>query len=141
MSFENKLQRYLDKNGLKSTKQRKVILDVFLKLGTHCSLEQLLGAVQEEMPQIGLATIYRTMRLFVDARLAHEHRFDDGLMRYEPFHEGEHHDHLICTSCGQIFEFEDEIIEARQKLIAKSYGMRIISHTLEIYGICEKCVT
>ena len=141
MSFEQKLQNYLDHNGLKSTKQRKVILDVFLNLGRHCSLEQLLGAVQKVMPQIGLATIYRTMRLFVEAKIAHEHRFEDGLMRYEPYHEGEHHDHLICTLCGKILEFEDDIIEQRQQVVAKSHGMRIISHTLEIYGVCENVET
>ena len=137
--FEQKLQTHLQKNGLKTTKQRKVILDVFLKLGRHSTLEQILSAVQKEMPKIGLATIYRTMRLFVEAKIAHEQRFEDGLTRYEPFLEGEHHDHLICTKCNAIFEFEDDIIEERQRMIAASYGMTIISHTLDIYGICEEC--
>jgi len=133
---EVRLTDYLKKNNLKVTKQRLAILDVFLGMEHHVSLDELHFSISRLHPNIGLATIYRTMKLFVEANIAHDRRFDDGPTRYEVVEEGEHHDHLICTRCGHIFEFEDEIIEERQEKIAKELGLRIKSHKLEIYGEC-----
>jgi len=132
----SKLQDYLRVNGLKTTKQRQIILEVFLEMDRHVTLDELLLAAQKVYPNLGMATIYRTMRLFVEASIAHERKFDGGITRYEPANEGEHHDHLICTLCGHIFEFEDEIIEERQESIATLYGLSITDHKLEIYGTC-----
>ena len=137
MEAEDRLLIHLRKNGLKTTKQRSVILNVFIDLNRHVTLDELLLAVQKKMPQVGMATIYRTMRLFVDASIAHERKFDGGLTQYEPVVEGEHHDHLICITCGHIFEFEDDVIEQRQEAIALLYGLQITSHKLEIYGKCS----
>ena len=133
---EERLTEYLKKNKLKVTKQRLAILDVFLSMDHHVSLDGLHLSISQKHPNIGLATIYRTMKLFVDANIAHERRFDDGLTRYEVLEDGEHHDHLICTICGHILEFEDDVIEMRQEKVAREYGMKIISHKLEIYGEC-----
>ena len=132
---EERLTEYLKKNKLKVTKQRLAILDVFMSMEHHVSLDELYSSISRLHPNIGLATIYRTMKLFVDADIAHDRRFDDGLTRYELV-DDEHHDHLICTRCGHIFEFEDEIIEMRQEMIAQQYGLKIQSHKLEIYGEC-----
>lgn len=130
-----KLEKYLSKNALKMTKQRKVILDVLSTLEHHVSLEELFQEVQKEHKGVGMATLYRTMRLFSDAGIANELRFDDGLTRYE-LATGEHHDHLICLECKMIIEFEDDWIEQRQKEIAKENGIVILSHKLELYGRC-----
>ncbi|MFT5687168.1 MAG: Fur family ferric uptake transcriptional regulator, partial [Myxococcota bacterium] len=82
------------------------------------------------------ATIYRTMKLFTEAGIAHERRFGDGQTRYEPVIQGEHHDHLICDECGLIVEFEDPVIEARQDTIAAENGFRLTSHRHDIFGCC-----
>ena len=126
------------------TNQRKIILEVFCSQEHHISLEDLLFLVQQKLNGIGMATIYRTMKLFTEAKIAHERRFDDGLTRYEVHHDGEHHDHLICIDCNRIIEFEDEIIEQRQDKIAEKHGILILSHKLELYGQCidkVKCLS
>jgi Fur family transcriptional regulator, ferric uptake regulator len=132
----DRLEEYLAKNSLKMTDQRKIILEVFGSLDHHASLEELQVFVQQKKQGIGQATIYRTMKLFTDAGIALERRFEDGLTRYELHIEGDHHDHLICIKCKQIIEFEDDTIELRQELIASQNGMKIISHKLELYGEC-----
>ena len=116
------------------TNQRKVILDAMLNLRHHVSLEEL----RIEMPQsVGMATLYRTMKLFVEAGIVENLNFDDGVTRYELVSEsGEHHDHLICTKCGLIIEFEDELIESQQEKVAATFGLKISSHKMELYGIC-----
>ena len=132
------LTEYLNKKGLKNTRQRKLILEVFLQSPTHVSPEELLSAVQQESKGVGMATIYRTMKLFTEAGISHERRFDDGVTRYEVAYNKDHHDHLICTLCGHIFEFEDEIIEEQQRLVAQKYNLQITSHKLQIYGQCQE---
>jgi Fur family ferric uptake transcriptional regulator len=142
MNHIERLKVHLGNNGLKMTGQRKVILETLENLEHHVSLEELLLAVQKKKQGVGMATIYRTMKLFMDAEIVEEHRFDDGLTRFELSHEGDHHDHLICELCGYIVEFEDDIIEERQRLIAAQYGMKITNHKMELYGHCvdvEKC--
>ena len=131
-----RLEEHLSKNSKKMTNQRRVILEVFEAMDGHASLEELLINVQQKMTGVGMATIYRTMKLFTDAGIARERRFDDGLTRYEMHHEGEHHDHLICIKCSRIIEFEDEIIEQRQEVVAAAHGIKILSHKLELYGVC-----
>ena len=135
MTALEKLEKYLMRNSLKMTKQRKVILDVLSTLEHHVSLEELFQEVQKEYKGIGMATLYRTMKLFSNAGIANELRFEDGLTRYE-LATGDHHDHLICLECKQIIEFEDELIEKRQEEIAAANGMVILSHKLELYGHC-----
>lgn len=132
----DRLEEYLVSNSLKMTEQRRIILEVFGSLEHHASLEELQEHVQRRKQGIGQATIYRTMKLFTEAGIALERRFEDGLTRYELHIEGEHHDHLICITCKHIIEFEDDAIEQRQNLIAQQNGMKIISHKLELYGEC-----
>jgi len=130
------LARYLEDNQLKHTKQREAILDVFLEVTGHITSEDLFQRVREEHPQIGHTTVYRTMKLLCEAGLAHEHNFD-GTTRYEIAHE--HHDHLVCTRCGKIIEFECAMIETAQEEIAARYDFRVLRHRHELYGHCGKC--
>ena len=136
MTPSAKLDAYLRQNGLKLTKQRQLILDKFVSFDRHVTPDEMLALLKSDMPNLGLATLYRTMKLFVKAGIAHERRFADGLMRYEYAIEGEHHDHIICTKCGLIIEFEDDIIEDRQRFVCLRHGISIKSHRLDIYGTC-----
>lgn len=131
------LAHFLEENGLKQTRQREAILDVFLEAKGHVTGEEIYRRVREHHSQIGYTTVYRTMKLLCDAGLAHERHFDDGITRYEIEHE--HHDHLVCTKCGRIIEFECGMIESAQDDIAKRYGFRVLRHRHELYGHCESC--
>ena len=131
------LASYLEEHSLKTTKQREAILDVFLEATGHITSDDLFQRVREEHPHIGYTTVYRTMKLLCDAGLAAERHFDDGITRYEVAHE--HHDHLVCTRCGKIIEFECRTIEETQNQIAARYGFRVLRHRHELYGHCEDC--
>ncbi len=136
-SIEARLRDHMRREGLKNTRQREVIFSTFAGLEEHVSLDELLALVQEQMPGVGYATVYRTMKLFTEAGVAHERRFGDGQTRFERAEPGDdHHDHLICRTCGNIFEFEDEEIERRQAAIANAHGLRIVSHRLDLWGEC-----
>ena len=131
------LARYLEDHQLKRTRQREVILEAFLDAKGHVSSEDLYRVIRERNPRIGYTTVYRTMKLLVEAGLAEERHFDDGVARYEIEHE--HHDHLVCTRCGKIIEFECALIEKTQAEIGERYGFRILRHRHELYGHCQDC--
>ena len=131
------LTSYLDSKKLKHTKQRDVILTTFLDAKSHVSAEQLYDRVRDVNAGIGYTTVYRTLKLLVDAGIAQERRFDDGLTRYEVEHK--HHDHLVCLNCGRIIEFASEEIEVAQEQIAKDQGFKILHHRHELYGHCSGC--
>lgn len=125
--------------GLRSTRQRDIILDIFLSTHQHVSVEELYLKVKSSNAGIGQATVYRTLKLFTEAGLAREVLLHDGQTRYEHIVAGEHHDHLVCTKCNSIVEFENETIEMLQNEIATRHGFHIRSHKLEIYGLCANC--
>ena len=133
----NALSAYLEQNGLKQTKQRELILNTFLEAGQHVTSEDLYQKVREAHPNVGITTVYRTMKLLVDAGLATERNFDDGITRYEIEHE--HHDHLVCLKCGKIVEFECQMIEDTQNEIARQHGFQVLRHRHELYGHCGDC--
>jgi Fur family transcriptional regulator, ferric uptake regulator len=132
-------QEFIASRGLKSTRQRDIILDCFLSSDRHISIEELYLKLRAKHPGIGYATVYRTLKLFAESGIARETHFGDGQTRYEHILEGEHHDHLVCTRCGGIVEFENETIERLQAEVAVAHGFLIETHKLELYGICAKC--
>ena len=130
---------FISKEGLKSTRQRDIILDFFLSSPRHMSIEELYRKIRDRHPGIGYATVCRTLKLFTRSGIAHEIHFGDGQTRYEHIAAGEHHDHLVCKGCGVIAEFENKTIEELQTAVADSHGFLINSHKLELYGLCAKC--
>lgn len=139
MERKERFREYLVRQGLKSTRQREVILDEFLASGSHLSTEELYLSLRPKHPGIGYATVYRTLKLFAECGLAEQRHFGDGQTRYEQASSDEHHDHLICTACGRIIEFGDEAIERLQEKVARTHGFHIQNHRLEIYGCCADC--
>lgn len=138
---KQQFREFLVRKGLKSTRQREIILDAFLRASTHPSTEELFLKIRRKHPTVGYATVYRTLKLFAECGFAEERNFGDGQTRYEWIGETEHHDHLICTRCGKIIEFEDPHIEKLQLEVADRHGFTITSHRLELYGYCDKCRT
>ena len=135
--FEFQRQR-----GLKTTAQRELIVDVFLRGSDHVSIEELLTEVRTHSAKVGYATVYRTMKLLTDAGLAALRQFGDGQTRYEVAgSQAPHHDHLICMKCGLILEFENHEIEELQEAAAEKLGgFKIMTHKLELYGLCPKAM-
>jgi Fur family ferric uptake transcriptional regulator len=134
-----RLNDYMVRHGLRSTEQRRLVTDMFFASDGHLSIEDLLDKVRVEEPKIGYATVYRTLKLLKECGLAFERHFGDGVSRYEVAWEDEHHDHLICTDCEKIIEFEDDGIEALQHAVAAQHGFTLVRHKLELYGVCPDC--
>lgn len=135
-----KLQTYLTKKNLKSTTQRDAIIKAFLALnGKHVTIEELLEAVRKKNAAIGYATVYRTLMLLVDAGIASQRHFQEGHSIHSLFEltTDHHHDHLICTACHKIIEFENEAIENLQEKMASQFNFVLSGHRMELYGMCE----
>lgn len=137
--FRAMLYEHMEKRGLRSTEQRKVIVETFFKAPHHISIEELLAEVRKDDPRVGYATVYRTLKLLTECGVAFERKFGDGLTRYELADESSHHDHLICVECGKIVEFEEPKIEELQERIAARYGFVLKTHKHEMYGSCADC--
>jgi Fur family ferric uptake transcriptional regulator len=134
------LGEYIVRHGLKHSRQRDRIAETFLSMGGHVSVDELVARVRRVDPRISVATVYRTMKLLADCGVAVPRQFGgDGQTRYEAATGRPHHDHLICTSCGEIVEFANERIESLQEIVAKRHGFEVQSHRLELYGRCARC--
>jgi len=130
---------YLSREKLKFTSQRTLIFDVFWSVEEHISPEELYRLVKEKDPSIGQATVYRTLKLLSDSKIAREVDFGDGVTRYEPYFGQSHHDHLICKKCGKSVEVVDEKIEKLQEALARKHGFILSGHSMYLYGKCREC--
>jgi Fur family transcriptional regulator, ferric uptake regulator len=135
----DEFQTYLTSKGLKNTKQRALIVDIFLSTKDHINVDSLYQKVKAKNPGIGYATVYRTMKLLKESGVASERHFGTGQALYEPLLADEHHDHLICISCRKIIEFENPKIESLQERVAKDHQFKLTTHKHELYGHCKKC--
>lgn len=133
------LHQFLAGQGLKKTHQRDVIAEIFFSPPhRHYKIEDLLEQSRKKDPSISYATVYRTLRMLVEAGLASQRHFGRGQSLFEQS-MGHHHDHLICTGCGKIEEFENDSIEKTQIAVAKKHGYQLTHHKMELYGKCPKC--
>ena len=138
--LRTRLNTYMAKKGLRSTAQRRLIVDTFFEGASHMTIEDLLNEVRSRDKGIGYATVYRTLKLLAECGVASERKFDDGLSRYELADDASaHHDHLICVTCGKITEFEEPRIEALQEEVATRHDFTVTSHKHELYGVCGDC--
>jgi Fur family ferric uptake transcriptional regulator len=133
------LSSYMVKRGLRSTEQRRLIIDTLFDAGDHVTIDGLLRQVRAIDGRVGYATVYRTMKLLAESGVVQEHKFGDGFTRYELSDEEAHHDHLICLECGKITEFEEPSIEELQERVATRYGFLVKQHKHELYGVCAEC--
>ncbi len=129
----------MSERGLRSTEQRRAIVSAFFDSSEHVSIDELLERVKNDDNSIGYATVYRTLKMLVDGGIAEEHKFADGLTRYELASEDNHHDHMICIKCRRIQEFSEPLIEQLQERIADQFEFELIEHKHELYGLCSNC--
>jgi Fur family ferric uptake transcriptional regulator len=130
---------YIARQGLKHSRQREQIAEIFFGVTGHVSVEELLARARRADPRVSLATVYRTMKLLAESGLAAVRQFGDGQTRYEVAAGRAHHDHLICVGCGEIVEFSNPQIEALQAEVARRHGFDVERHRLELYGRCAAC--
>lgn len=131
----------LQEKDYKVTPQRQVILTALLDhRERHLSAEDVYSIVKQRHPEIGLATVYRTLDLLADLDILQKISFDDGRARYE-FNDVDvhHHHHLICLRCGKVSEFEDDLLESLETVIAKRTDFEVVDHQLKVYGFCRDC--
>ncbi len=126
-------QACIDKR-IKMTEQRRLIARVLSDSDDHPDVEEVYQRASRIDPHISLATVYRTVRLFQEARILERHDFGDGRARYEMVPD-EHHDHLVDVESGEVVEFRNEEIEELQRAIAEHYGYRLVDHDLVLYGV------
>jgi Fur family ferric uptake transcriptional regulator len=121
-------------HGLRLTDQRRTIAAVLEAATDHPNVEELYNRASAVDPNISLATVYRTVKLFEETGILEKHEFGDGRARYETS-DREHHDHLIDMNSGEVIEFIDPEIEALQDKISEKLGYRLMGHRLELYGV------
>ena len=132
-------KQYLKEKGMLLSHQREKIFDTFMKTKNHPTVDNLYDVIRKRYPKIGLATVYRTMRIICDADLAREINFGDGVRRFEHKFHRQHHHHLVCIKCGKVIEVASGEIERLQKNLAKQHNFAPTRDTMKIFGLCSKC--
>ena len=124
------------KLGLKLTEQRKIIVRVLSDSSDHPDVESVHKRVSKIDKRIGIATVYRTIKLFEDNNLLEKHEFKGYSSRYETVRENHHH--LIDVKSGKVKEFRNTLVDAMQKQVAKEMGYKLIDYRLELYAVPVK---
>lgn len=130
---------YLRARGLRSTDARRKILETVFGGDGHFTADELLDRLRRRGERVSRASVYRTLALLVEGGFVETREFQRGQMMYEAMLDQHHHDHLICTGCGRIVEFENDEIEALQTAEARRHGFRLEHHSLRLYGVCSAC--
>lgn len=137
------LKNNLKEKGYKLTPQRRAILDIIIENeGKHLTTEELYDLVKDDCPEIGLATVYRTMQLLEELGIVCKLDLDDGCNRYELVHQEENHQHhhLICMSCGKVIEVKADLLDSLEQEIQSKYNFQIKNHSVRFFGICSDCL-
>ena len=140
LSPQERFTEYLQSRGLRQTSQRKFLIDQVFSQHDHFDADELI----ERLPRRGQpnyvskATVYRTLRECVDAGLLNSFQLD-GRTVYDHDYGYPQHDHLYCTRCRKLLEFQsDELLKIRDE-VAAEHGFRVESHRLIIHGVCREC--
>ncbi|MBW7996236.1 MAG: transcriptional repressor [Candidatus Glassbacteria bacterium] len=131
--------RFLRENGYLVTRQRKRIAEIIFNTPGHLSVEDIQNLLRQKKISASIASIYRTLDVLIKSDLVVQHRFGKRFKRFEAVRLDQHHDHLICTSCGRVEEFKNNTIEDLQLRVAKEHNFEIANHKLDIYGRCKAC--
>lgn len=140
---KERFKALLKSKGLKVTAQRLAVLDVLQqRVDAHLTAEEIFDLVRESHPDIGLATVYRTITLLSDMGIIEKLNLDDGFIRYEIGKSspgGHRHHHLICLKCGRVFSFEKDFMEPLENEITKLTGFIVVNHEVKLFGYCRDC--
>lgn len=137
---KKQFKRLFRQQGVDQFDLRFGVLEAFLKLEHHVTIEDILSQLEKDGVQIDRGFVENSMELLCRFGFATKIEFEDKPPQYEHRHLGLHHDHMVCTKCGSILEFKDEAIEMLQHNVAHAYGFHMLQHKMEIYGICATCM-
>jgi Fur family transcriptional regulator, ferric uptake regulator len=131
----NKLESYCSINNIKLTPQRRLIAQTIGKNKNHPDIDELYQQIHKIDSSIGIATLYRTLKILEEADIIEKHYFANNTNpRYEQIIEDSHHDHLVDITSGEVIEFFDQKLEDLKTEIAKKLGYELIDHRLDLYG-------
>lgn len=139
-----KIKQQLQTRGYKLTSQREATVRVLLENeADHLSAEDVFMLVKDKAPEIGLATVYRTLELLSDLHVVEKMNFGDGVARYDLRNESthHHHHHLICVQCGSVEEIMDDWLGPLEERLEKEYNFKVLDHRLDFQGLCRKCIS
>lgn len=137
-----RIKKQLHSKGYKLTPQREATLTILLEREEdHLSAEEVFLLVKERAPEIGLATVYRTLELLSELQVVDKINFGDGVSRYDLRKEGmDHfHHHLVCMECGSVEEIIEDLLTDIEKKVEDEWKFEVKDHRLTFHGICEKC--
>lgn len=143
---QDEFKQILKGKGLKVTTQRIAVLKVLSAFDDkHLTAEEIYELVRVDYPEIGLATVYRTIQLLLELKLIDSIQLGDGYVRYEYGHSDggqnkHHHHHLVCLTCGKVVSFEDDLLERLEEKIEEKTSFRVIDHDVKLYGYCKDCL-
>lgn len=145
---QNVFKQMLKEKNLKVTKQRMLVLELMGDHpGEHMTAETIYALAREKDPEIGLATIYRTLQVLVDLEVIRKINFDDRFSRYElgqlPGEEGgghpHYHHHAICSRCGAVIPFEEDLLDNLEQSLLEQAGFYVVNHEVKLFGYCRSC--
>ena len=135
-------KKMLKEKGLKLTGQRLLVLETMAEHpGEHLTAEEIFDLARRNYPEIGLATIYRTLQVLVELNVVDKISFDDGFARYELIEEldSERHHHAICIGCKTVISLEEDLLEALEQELMENLGFAVTDHEVKLYGYCKEC--
>lgn len=143
--LQDSFKEILKEKGLKITKQRILVLEALASCeDKHLTAEEIYEIVKADFPEIGLATVYRTIQLLVELDLVESVQLGDGYVRYEigklNGDKTHHHHHLICLECGKIISFRDDLLDELEARIMESASFQVVNHEVKLYGYCKECL-
>ena len=142
--MSQEVKALLREKGIKVTTQRVLVLSVLMSNPEkHFTAEEIYELVKSSYPEIGLATVYRTIQLLSENQLVDRISLDEGFARYEIGNMGDatkhHHHHLICRRCGKVLSFRDDLLEELEAKILSTTGFYAVNHEVKLYGYCQEC--
>ncbi len=138
----NYFYQSLKEKGYKVTNQRKIIIETMLEnQDRHLTTEELHRIITKKHPEIGLATVYRNVKLLCDLNIIDRLNLDDGFVRYEVGHRSKthRHHHLICTNCNKVIEVKEDLMDSIERMLLENYGFQVSDHETKFYGLCQDC--
>ncbi|UXR79276.1 MULTISPECIES: Fur family transcriptional regulator [unclassified Staphylococcus] len=138
----NRVKQQLQQSSYKLTPQREATVRVLIENeADHLSAEDVYLKVKEKAPEIGLATVYRTLELLADIKVVDKVSFGDGVSRFDLRKEGSKHfhHHLVCMECGRVDEIDEDLLPQVEERVENEFDFKILDHRLTFHGICKTC--
>lgn len=126
--------------GVRGSRRRAAVIEAFFSGATNVTAEELAESLERRGRYVSVATVYRTLAVLVEHRLARAHRFATGQSRFEPAADDRHVDHLVCTGCRAVIEFRETALEEIHAAVARRHGFQLRGRKLDLYGVCETCL-